>query len=201
MIVFTDDDVVPAAGDLAIARDEDDVRYLRRVWPVGGEWVLQSTNPVRPIPCVRMSNETCRLRKVVGVLYECPSSEVSDSDSAQNEWQPRCDFSTSWVTDLHAIGVIGHSLDPIARAGQRILVGEARPSSDSGLRNSDLAVLETATYGHVIKRVFRHADRFLLLSPNPVEVHDPDIVSLEDISRIWPVRGVLMESDELEEEA
>ena len=88
-------------------------------------------------------------------------------------------------------------LAPIALAGQKVLVDQ--PLTDvADVPKGALAVVETTSedVGLVIKRVFLDGNNCVLLSPNPVDAIAPIIVSTDEITRIWPLRGVLFEAQD-----
>ena len=92
--------------------------------------------------------------------------------------------------------VEGNSLDPIARPHQKVLVADGRPPTLVTIEDGGLAALELKdpTIGNVIKRVHPRGKEWILVSPNPVEPRGPEVVPVEKIERVWPLRGVLFET-------
>jgi hypothetical protein len=62
--------------------------------------------------------------------------------------------------------------------------------------NASLAVVETSNeaVGNVVKRVFVGNRKWVLDSPNPVEPHEPIVLSEREIVAVWFLRGVLFET-------
>jgi hypothetical protein len=169
-------------------------RFLRRVWPERERWILQSVNPVHPIASLSVPKLNASARKIIGVLYE-PETAIPSTGSA--EWCPHGRNILNELTSVNAIRVLGDSLAPIALTGQKVLVDQPLVNFMSISRGS-LAVVETtaADIGLVIKRVFPNGDTCTLLSPNPVDAIAPMVVPIGEITRIWPLRGVLFEAPE-----
>lgn len=195
--VLLADEVVPLAdGDLAAISTDGGGRLLRRVWSDSEEWVLQAINPVQPIPSVTLRKLDIAVRKIVGVLYEPLKQPRASQAGAVDEWQPRADFDPSALDQLRTIAVEGRSLDPIARHGQKVLVGERQTFRSTTIERGGLAVIETGdeAVGSVIKRVFPGKERWVLVSPNPTDPHEPIVLPVAQIDAVWPLRGVLFES-------
>jgi SOS-response transcriptional repressor LexA len=182
-------------GDLVVAR-VDGRRLLRRAWTDGANWHLASFNPVRPSKPVIAPRASATMRRIWGVLYEPIGLGGAGSYADGDEWQPRTDFDPAWVTTLHAITVEGSSLEPLARRGQKVLVASKQAPTETVIEQGGLAVLETSdeSVGNVIKRVFRRKDRWVLVSPNPVEPQEPLVLLPAAVAAVWPMRGVLFES-------
>jgi SOS-response transcriptional repressor LexA len=199
-VLLAEEDVPLADGDLAAVSTDNGGRLLRRVWSEGDEWVLQAINAVKPIPSITLRKLDTAVRKVIGVLYEPWRQPRSSETGSPGEWQPRADFDPGALEHLRAIAVEGGSLDPIARRGQLVLVGEKQALCDTTLERGGLAVIETAddAVGCVIKRVFPSGDQWILVSSNPVDPHEPIAVSVAQIVAVWPLRGVLFESRDAE---
>ncbi|MEW6250863.1 MAG: AAA family ATPase [Planctomycetota bacterium] len=195
-VLLAEEDSPVADGDLAAISTDNAGRLLRRIWSEGEEWVLQAVNPVRPIPSVTLRKLDTAVRKIVGVLYEPLRQPRPPQAGAPDEWQPRADFDPSALGRLRTIVVEGHSLDPIARRGQKVLVGERELPGSLTMTRGGLAVIEILdeAVGTVIKRVFPGRDRWVLVSPNPTEPHEPIVLPAAQIRAVWPLRGVLFES-------
>lgn len=89
--------------------------------------------------------------------------------------------------DVAVVEVLGNSLSPLARPGQKLLLdGGGRTA-----RNGDLVVLETTDDRVLAKRYFRDNDALTLTSINagiaPVNLH------IDDVRRLRVVIGVLFE--------
>jgi SOS-response transcriptional repressor LexA len=181
-------------GDLVAARDEDGGRYLRRLWSDQRGWILQAINPVRPIPSLTAPKRLIGIRKIVGVLYSPPGvARPKPHDGV--EWLPCSSLDADKELEhCQVIDVIGDSLDPIARSGQKVLVDQPLTNASS-CRDGELAVVEFTddTMGSVIKRVFSGKDRWTLVSPNPVDCVAPMIVATKTVRNVWLVRGVLFD--------
>ena len=86
-------------------------------------------------------------------------------------------------------------MNPIARDGQKVLVDESLASL-SECPTGELAVLQFQDEAQesVIKQVFPGKDRWVLVSPNPVDRLPPMLVDPGDLRRVWLLRGVLFET-------
>lgn len=199
-VMLAADDISVSDGDLASMEIPGGRRLLRRIWTEGESWRMQSINPVKPYPIVSVLKSECAARKVVGVLFEPRKFPDDVIDLELTEWD-FVDVETSkLIQELRCITVEGSSLDPIARNGERVLVAKGQPPNETTMSNGSLAVVETTDdkVGNVIKRVFRTDDGFILVSPNPVEPHEPIPLKTEEVSLLWPLRGMLFEHAEPE---
>jgi len=198
--LLADEDVACNAGDLVAARCADGSHLLRRVWSDGDSWTLQSVNSVRPIISVAAPKVNSAIRKVVGVLYEEHRTPGSSTGPATIEWQPRGDFREDWISKLVCVRVEGGSLDPIARAGQHVLIDKEPTTDHRKVTNGDLAVVDTKvdSIGRVIKRVYHRESHCILIRPNPVDPHPPEILDEAQLAsaEFFVVRGVLFESND-----
>ncbi len=199
-VLLAHEEVSCKDGDLVSASCVSGDRLLRRIWSSGENWTLQSINPVEPVADVTVPKTEVMPRKIVGVLYEPRRTIGVCCDVTITEWQPRSDFQVAWFSNFAAVIVEGRSLDPIARAGQKVLIDKEPASDYRTVKNGDLAVIETNvdSIGRVIKRVYRMQDNCVLISPNPVERHPPELLNRQQLSRakFWGVQGVLFESAE-----
>jgi hypothetical protein len=137
------------------------------------------------------------LRKVIGVLYE-PTAKVSHRSDKIEEWEPSGAIDIpATIRKYRAIDVMGASIEPLARAGQKVLVGE-KCDDLSNICNATLAVVQTRDefVGNVIKRVYPTDRDLILVSPNPVETIDLILLPRSEIRGIWPVCGVLFETSD-----
>jgi energy-coupling factor transporter ATP-binding protein EcfA2 len=199
-VMLAADDISIADGDLAAMEIPGGRRLLRRIWTEGESWRMQSINPVELNPIVSVLKSECAARKVIGVLFEPRKFPEDEIDPELTEWD-FVDVETSKLLhELRCITVEGSSLDPIARNGERVLVAKGQPPNETTMSNGSLAVVETTNekVGNVIKRVFRMDDGFILVSPNPVEPHEPIPLNREEVSLLWPLRGMLFEQTEPE---
>ncbi len=182
-------------GDLVAVRDEGDGRYLRRLWSDERQWILQSINPVCPVPSLVVPKRLIGIRKIVGVIYS-PLGVAQPKIRDSAEWLPCSSLNAANALRLcQAIDVVGDSLDPIARDGQKVLVDQPL-EIPSSCHEGELAVVDFTdeTMGSVVKRVFPGKDRWILVSPNPVDRLIPMIVPPKTIRAVWVVRGVLFEA-------
>ncbi|HUG68715.1 MAG TPA: hypothetical protein VMM76_13250, partial [Pirellulaceae bacterium] len=186
-------------GDLVAVTCANGAQLARRIWSNGDTWVLQSINPVKPIADVVVPKTESAPRKIIGVLYEPCRPVASSGAAAILEWQPRADFQVKWIKNLASVYVEGSSLEPIARAGQRVLIDNDSATDQRHFRNSDLAVVDTKVdgIGCVVKRAYHHGEDCILTSPNPVDPHPPEILSKSQLldAVFWIVRGVQFESN------
>lgn len=195
-LILAPDEVPPQDGDLIVAVDTTGRRLLRRAWSEGEDWLLESVNPIRPVASILAPKREAAIRKVIGVLFEPAAIPSGSSGPILMEWQPRNDFPVQALRGLRAVTVEGDSLAPIALAGQEALVAAREDIRVSKIDEGALAVVETddESIGNVIKRVFLRSDHWVLTSPNPVQRYSPDVVSVDRITAVWPLRGVLFET-------
>lgn len=192
-VILADEDISVQDGDLAAVELTDNKRLLRRVWSDGDCWRMESINPIKPKPIHSSFKNETAIRKIVGVLYE--PIKMFDTASG-SEWEPK-DFQVINSEDnFFIVDVEGSSLIPVAKPGQRVLVGIGKKITEMTIHNGSLAVVETheEEVGNVIKRVFKGPENFILTSINPVEFYEPIILPIEKIVKIWPIRGVLFEN-------
>jgi recombinational DNA repair ATPase RecF len=190
------EDVLPDDGDLVAVSGADKNRYLRRIWSDGENWILQSVNPVDPLPSVLVVKTAASVRRLMGVVYE-PLVPVSPSSGRTTEWLESERFDPDRLAKYRTILVEGDSLRPLAWPGQKVLVDEKYGRLED-VHAGTLAVVETSSeaIGNVIKRVFPRPDGWILVSPNPVDTIEPDILEPTDILSIRAVCGVLFETAE-----
>lgn len=194
-VILAGEDVSVVDGDLAAIEMPRGGRLLRRVWSDGPSWRMQSINPVQSYPIKSVLKMESAIRRIIGVLFEPRQMPGTDVDPDIAEWDLADHDTPTAIQALNAITVEGDSLDPIARKGQKVLVASGMLPNESTLSDGSLAVVETKdeTVGNVIKRVFRTEDGFVLVSPNPVEPHRPIPLSEDQVLRLWPLRGVMLE--------
>jgi|GEM_PF-1795507 len=192
-VILADEDIPIQNGDLAAVVTSVGKRFLRRVWDKGEAWDMQSINPVEVFPIESALKAESAIRKVVGVLFEpIRACEESPEDM---EWGPVNFATTDIIRSLHCVTAEGDSLEPIARRGQMVLIGDGVPPNEAVISKGCLAAVETndENVGNVIKRVFPTDSGYILTSPNPVETHDPIELVASKVERFWPLRGVLFE--------
>jgi len=134
------------------------------------------------------------IRKIVGVVYS-PLGVAKPKAGDGVEWLPCSSLDAdNALRQCQVIDVVGDSLDPIARNGQKVLVDQPL-TNPSSCREGELAVVEFTdeAMGSLIKRVFPGKDRWTLVSPNPVDCLSPMIVPSKTIRTVWVVRGVLFD--------
>lgn len=194
-VLLGPDDESITDGCLAAVLTGDNKRLLRGVWPDGEQWLLDSINPVTRIAVEPTPRDTAALRKIKGVVFEPRQTVSAETLAGGGEWLESDGLTSHDISRLHAITVEGNSLEPIASKGQLVLIGQGTTVSSSKVSRGSLAVLQTTDpkVGNVIKRVFQSDDHWTLVSPNPVDPHDPLRVSCNDIELIYPFRGVLFE--------
>ncbi|EDL60603.1 AAA family ATPase [Gimesia maris] len=199
-VLLAEEDISCDDGDLVAATTTTGDRLLRRIWSNGDIWSLQSINSVDPTVNIQELKTESTPRKIIGVLYEPNTKPKSPQNDRLSEWQPHGIFKGDWFKKLASVSVSGNSLDPIARAGQKVLIEKDHVASFSEIRNGDLAVIDTSVngVGRVIKRVFHQASQCILISPNPIDPHPPLILNKYELfeAKFWPVCGVLFESND-----
>lgn len=187
-------------GDLVAVTTSSGDRLLRRIWSNGDIWSLQSINSVDPTVTIQEIKTESTPRKIIGVLYEPNTQSKSPQNDRLSEWQPHGIFKGDWFKKLASVSVSGSSLDPIARAGQKVLIEKDHVTKFTEIRNGDLAVIDTSVngIGRVIKRVFHQSSQCILISPNPIDPHPPLILKENELiaAKFWPVCGVLFESND-----
>jgi SOS-response transcriptional repressor LexA len=193
-VMLATDDVTPADGDLVAVADEEGNRLLRRLWSAGDTWVLQPTNPVKPVACRLSPMASSAMRKVVGVVYLGATCLPPAPSGALCEWAPIEAAPTGKLNSLRVIAVEGSSLDPIARKGQWVLVRD-RVANLREVEQGALAAVVTddERIGNVLKRVYVQGEEVTLVSPNPVDLTPPAVIPLASVREVWPFAGVLFE--------
>jgi len=195
-VLLAGEDVQPEDDDIVAIVTSNGDRYLRKLWSEGGGNILQAIHPTRAVPAIRSLEGETAMRKVVGVLYEPALRPNIQASSQTLEWYPYSRFPSKIIGDLKVLTVEGDSLDPIARKGQKVLVGERESAKDTTVEDGGLAALEVddEAIGNVIKQVYRKSDVWILVSPNPVIPYTPDLVPMDKIVGVWPLRGVLFDT-------
>ena len=199
--ILSQSDELARDGDLVAVACENGERFLRRIWSDGDHWILHSINPVEGLPGIRVPKREASCRRVIGILYEPFRPSRLRKNSTIAEWCPRNDFPENWSGNCAIVSVVGESLDPIARRGQHVLVDRTVAKSHMSVSNGDLAVVDSQAedIGRVIKRIYHHDGKCILVSPNPVDPHPPLVLTKQDLqhAKFWTVRGILFEATEL----
>jgi hypothetical protein len=179
-------------GDLVAVHDQNDRRYLGRLWSNERKWIIQSINPNRPTPSLIKAKKLLGIRKIIGIVY----SPLGSAKREEAEWLPCASVDICNVLkELRAIEVKGDSLEPIVRDGQKLLVDEPLVNL-LACPDGELAVVEFADedMGSVVKQVFPAKDRWTLVSANVVDRLPPITVLPTEIRALWVVRGVLFDT-------
>ncbi len=155
---------------------------------------ISPLNPVEPIACVLAEQLASAIRKVVGVVYLGSGRMPPAAAGVLNEWEPVDVGAVGKLKSLKAIAGEGDSLDPIARRGQWVLVGD-RVADSSRLADGALAavVMSDESVGNVLKKVFKAEAALMLVSPNAVDDIPPTKVPLNAVESLLPFAGVLFE--------
>ena len=197
-VLLADESNEPIDGDLVAVYDSEKNRYLRRIWSDGYNWILQSINPIHPIPSITCEKKYSAIRKIIGVIYQPEYFSKTINPNLTLEWEPVNHFDLQQIPKYKAILVEGDSIDPIARKGQKVLVRECKlPIEALDVTAGSLAVIETqedSGQGNLIKRIYPNKDHWILVSANPIDSISPISISNKEIKKIWPICGVLFET-------
>jgi len=195
-VILDDEDEGVLDADLVAIEAFDGRRLLRRVWHDEDFWRLQAINPISTFPIESIPKSNASARRICGVIYEPTKPHLMQ---AGQEWKPD-DYAGPLASDRwKSIVVEGSSLDPVARNGQVVLVSAGEDPNSAQIRPGSLVAAETMneSVGNVIKRLFRTADGYVLVSANPVEPFEPITLSKREIKRVWPLIGVLFDAARL----
>jgi len=131
-------------------------------------------------------------RKVIGVIFEIKGSKYS---FGKDEWSSNIRYDLSNISKMLAVMVEGNSIDPIARNGQFVLINDPIPIERT--KDGMLAIIETADYSRIIKRINRNKknDSIILTSANIIDPHKPLSIDINNILKIYPLAGVLFEAN------
>ena len=193
-ILLSDSDDMPADGDLVVGESSEKKKYLRRISFDDENALLYSINPLKITAPVQVDRKTLSLHRVVGVLYD-PCRHCDMEIINGNEWHPCKNIDPSYFENKKMIAVEGDSIEPIARKSQKVLVEEGMSPQDCTIESGGLAVIEIddVSVGNEIKRVYPEKDNWILTSANPLEPYTPDIIPIEKINKVWPLKGVIFE--------
>ena len=89
-------------------------------------------------------------------------------------------------------------MEPIALEGQIVLLKRLVDCQTMG--KGQLACVELAEGGAVLKRCYPGQDKWILLATNPTFPEDPMLVKAHDVRSVLVVAGVLFETAILSEE-
>ena len=179
------EDRVPSDGDLVVAETHDTQKYIRRIWRDEGAVILESINSTKPVEPVRIVSANCKIRRVVGVLYD-----ESSLPNSNGEWCFR-GVNESWFDDIVGVRVKGTSLEPVARHGQIVLI--ERIDIKENIKNDMLACVSIKDIGDVIKRCHISKSHCVLTAINMTDREEPIVVDLESIQQAYELKGVLFE--------
>lgn len=75
---------------------------------------------------------------------------------------------------------------PVAYKGQKVIFSETEP-----VQNGDLVLIKLKTGEYYFKRIYKNKCRVTLTSVNPVEFHNPMVISMDDIEFYYRIVGVI----------
>lgn len=196
-ILLSGSDDTPVDGDLVVGESSEQKKYLRRISFDDENAFLYSINPLKITAPAQVNRKVLTLHRVIGVLYE-PCKRCDAKSLNGNEWHPCKNIDPSYFDAVKMIAVEGDSMEPIARKGQKVLVEEGMRPQDCTIESGGLAVIETddESVGNEIKRVYPKENNWILVSANPLEPYTPDIIPIEKIKKVWPLKGVIFEAAE-----
>lgn len=188
-LILDPQDREPNDSDLVIVETESAQRYARRFWRQGDFVQLEAPNLTFPHAPVAMTGGLCRIRRVVGVVFE-PSSSCA-SGRVGEEWAVPSGGRLDLLKDAVGVRVQGTSLEPVAWDGQTALI--RRRDDLSSIEPDTLACVDIDGRGAVIKRCYPFDDEWLLCSVNVNEPQAPMRVDSSNILHVYPLIGVLFE--------
>ncbi len=193
-ILLSNSDDMPVDGDLVVGESSEQKKYLRRISFVDENAFLYSINPLKITAPLQVERKMLSLHRVIGVLYE-PCRYCAPGILNGNEWHPCKNIDPCYFENKKMIAVEGDSIEPVARKGQKVLVEEGMRPQDCRIESGGLAVIETddESVGNEIKRVYPKENNWILVSANPLEPYTPDIIPIEKIKKVWPLKGVIFE--------
>ncbi len=193
-VLLSDSDDMLSDGDLVVGESSEQEKYLRRISFNDDSAFLYSINPLKITAPLQVDRNTFSLHRVVGVIYE-PCRHCNAEILNGNEWHPCENIDPSYFENKKMITVEGDSIEPIARKGQKVLVEVGMAPKCYKIESGGLAVIETdeESVGNEIKRVYPKKDNWILVSANPLEPYTPDIIPIEKIKKVWPLKGVIFE--------
>jgi len=178
----------PESRDLVIVETYDGKRYVRRIWKNEDKTiVLEGANPTTPYEPVRIIGGECKVRRIVGVLYDKIDIPLG---AEGEEWVPN-PLRDEWFDSVVGVRVRGTSLEPVVRNGQIILV--EKNDIREAISNDMLAFVSVRNEGDFIKRCYVRDSKCFLCALNPTERELPMVVDLEEILKVYPLKGVMFE--------
>lgn len=188
-VLLDPDDSPPRDSDLVIAEDGEGNRYTRRFWMSDGTAYLEAVNLSSPYRPVQLPAGSCKVRRIVGVVFDGPVSVVDGRVS--DEWAPSTRRPAAVLSDVVGIRVEGTCMEPIARNAQLVLVrGNDDPAS---VVTGDLVCVDYEGNGAFIKRCYPGIDGWILCAVDPTHVEEPIRVPTGEILHAYRLVGVLFE--------
>jgi hypothetical protein len=182
------EDREPKSKDLVIVETSDGKRYVRRIWiNEDTEIVLEGANPTTTYEPIRVVNGECKVRRIVGVLYDNIDIALG---GVGEEWVPS-NLSNSWFDSVIGVRVNGTSLEPVARNGQIVLI--KKTDCGENILDDMLACVSVRNEGDFIKRCYVKEFQCILCAVNPTEWEAPIVVDREAIQQVYPLKGILFE--------
>jgi len=178
----------PESRDLVIVETDDGKRYVRRIWKKEDKTiVLEGANPTTPYEPVHVIGGECRVRRIVGVLYD--NVDVALGGEGE-KWVPG-NLSDGWFDRVVGVRVGGTSLEPVVRNGQIVLV--EKQDMRQAISNDMLACVSVRNEGDFIKRCYVNESQCFLFAINPTNREVPMVMDIEEIDEFYPLKGVLFE--------
>lgn len=178
----------PESKDLVVVETNDGKRYVRRIWIKEDMTVIfEGANPTTPYEPVRVVEGECKVRRIVGVLYDNVNIALGGEGE---EWMPAslCD---GWFDRIVGVRVYGTSLEPVARNGQIVLI--EKTDLKGTILNDMLACVSVRDKGDFIKRCYVKESQCILCAVNQTEREAPIAVDMEAIQQVYPLKGILFE--------
>lgn len=178
----------PESKDLVVVETNDGKRYVRRIWIKEDMTVVfEGANPTTPYEPVRVVGGNCKVRRIVGVLYDNVQIPLGGEGE---EWVPAslCD---GWFDRIVGVRVYGTSLEPVARNGQIVLI--EKTDLRGTILNDMLACVSVRDKGDFIKRCYVKESQCILCAVNQTEREAPIAVDMEAIQQVYTLKGILFE--------
>jgi SOS-response transcriptional repressor LexA len=179
----------PQDSDLVVIHAQDGSNYARRYWSDSAGIYLVGLNDVRPVRPVTLTQGIHHAARVLGVLFDGPTSLTVRSPGA--EWVAVTDDPNKLMKDTFGVRVTGASMDPIAKDGDIVLVRSVTPAS---IRTGSLACVDIDEMGVVLKRCYRSGSTWILCPIGPASAEEPIITSSDRILHVFQLSGVLFAS-------
>jgi hypothetical protein len=163
------EDREPKDEDIVVVETEGYKKYVRRIWhEENGTIILEGLNPTKPHKPIRLVTGECKIRRVVGVLYDNAVPATFDE-----EWSLR-GVKEEWFDNIVGVRVKGTSLEPLARNNQIVMIKKSDIKNQ--LSNDMLACFSIDNVGEVIKRCYIKDSKCILSAINPNERENPILV-------------------------